>query len=279
MVKTAARLRYIFPFLLLALLSVQAPMSRAFDQPWAYWLGSNEASTRQPDHSRWQQLLDRYLHRDAKGQHLFAYGAVSGADKASLKAYLDTLEQVDPRTLSRAEQRAYWINLYNAATVKLVLDHYPVSSIRRIHRGLLPLGPWDDELITVAGKRLSLNDIEHRILRAIWRDRRIHYALNCASMGCPPLQAEAFTAQNADALLQAAEQAFIRHPRGVRYDNGRLVVSKIFRWFSEDFASSEQGLRRYLAQFAAPEEQAALLNGKVALSYQYDWSLNDYVPR
>ncbi len=153
-----------------------------------YWDRSDAANPAAIDHSPWQGLLDAYLDtRHPSGVHRFAYAAVRSADRAVLRAYLAALQALDPRRYSRPEQEAYWINLYNALTVDLVLAHYPVKSIREIGGGWLLRGPWDDAIAKVAGRALSLNDIEHGVLRPIWRDPRIHYAVNCASIGCPNL--------------------------------------------------------------------------------------------
>ena len=119
-------------------------------------------------------------------------------------------------------------------------------------------GPWGRALIEVEGEALSLDDIEHRILRPIWRDARIHYAVSCASIGCPNLQRTAFTDTNADELMAAAAHAYINHSRGVRIDGGRLIVSKIYSWFREDFGATDAaavahppGVRRTRAPGAA----------------------------
>lgn len=128
---------------------------------------------------------------------LFRYAEVTKEDKTLLNDYLDQLSKLDPREFNRQEQYAYWVNLYNALTVKLILDNYPVASITKLG-GLFSFGPWDEKVFTVAGQTLTLNDIEHRILRPIWKDPRTHYAVNCASLGCPNLQSQAFTAQNTE---------------------------------------------------------------------------------
>lgn len=108
---------------------------------------------------------------------------MSLASKQQLKRYIQQMASLDPRDYKKQEQFAYWVNLYNALTVQLVLDNYPTSSIKKLGKGFFSFGPWDDDIIRVAGKKLTLNDIEHRILRPIWRDKRIHYVVNCASLG------------------------------------------------------------------------------------------------
>ena len=154
--------------------------------------------------------------------------------------YIEQLAGIDPRAYRRIEQKAYWINLYNALTVKLIVDHYPVGSITTLGKTLGAFGPWDDHLITLAGQTLSLNDIEHRILRPLWKDPRIHFAVNCASYGCPDLQDIAFTAENIETLLNKAATDYLSHPRGAHFDGDELVLSSIFDWYAEDFGANQQ---------------------------------------
>ena len=113
----------------------------------------------------------------------------------------------------------YWINLYNAFTVHLILEHYPQDSIVDIRYGFFDFGPWDEKLLQIEDEEVSLNDIEHRILRPIWKDPRLHYALNCASLGCPNLQPESFYPGNVESLLNSRARDYINHPRGLRFEN------------------------------------------------------------
>ena len=154
------------------------------------WDVSDDANVEQLDHGPWQDILDGYLATDEMGVNLVDYEglAANAADTAKLNAYLEYLQGLDPRDYSRAEQMAYWINFYNALTVKVVLDAYPVETIRDIHEGVVPYtGPWDDVHARVTGEELTLNHMEHGILRPLWQDERIHYAVNCAAYGCPHL--------------------------------------------------------------------------------------------
>ena len=171
---------------------------------------------------------------------------------------------------------AYWINLYNALTVKVVLSAYPVESIRDIDisPGLLSDGPWDKKLVEIGGEAVSLNDIEHRILRPIWRDPRIHYAVNCASISCPNLQKKAFTAKSAERMLDAAARAYINDRRGVRREDERVVVSSIYAWFTDDFGGDVAGVIAHLKQYANPE-LILILEAATELEDAYDWTLNN----
>ena len=190
---------------------------------------------------------------------------------------VNILQTVRVSALNRNEQQAYWINLYNAATIKVILDHYPVSSITKVKlsSGLRSRGPWDAKILRIEGEEVSLNDIEHRILRPIWKDPRVHYAVNCASIGCPNLQDRAYTAANVEVLLEKAAKEYISHPRGVSLKGKKLKLSSIYDWFQEDFEGSEEGVLRHLRRYAAPELASELDSFSGRISYGYDWSLNE----
>ncbi len=244
---------------------------------WERWLANDPASTAAVDHRPWQALLDRYLVPSPDGINRFAYGQVSGDDRIALQAYIDGLAGVAVGRLNRRQQLAYWINLYNAVTVKVVLDNYPVASIRDIDisPGFFANGPWGRKLVEVEGEPLSLDDIEHRILRPIWRDPRIHYAVNCAALGCPNLAARAYTAENTEALLDAGARAYVNHPRGARVDDGRLKVSSLYVWYREDFGGSDAGVIAHLRRYAAPPLARKLAGIETIAGRGYDWKLND----
>ena len=211
----------------------------------------------------------------------FDYGGVTDQEAFDLRLWLSAYQAVEPTTLTRLAQMAYWVNLYNAKTVDLVLQAYPVDSIRKIRGGLFNLGPWDEKVMRVAGQDLSLDDVEHGILRPIWRDPRIHYAVNCASIGCPDLVARPFHSARLEEMLDSAARAYIAHPRGAAVEDGRLLVSSIYSWFEEDFGGSQQGVLRHLARYAPPDLSSELV-ARLAReqgydAHRYDWALNGYV--
>lgn len=228
------------------------------------------------DHAAWSRLLGLYARPGADGVTRFDYVGLQQDDRAALNSYIEALSATPVSRLNRTEQFAYWLNFYNALTVQVIVDHYPVDSIRDINisPGLFAFGPWDRKLVTVEGENLSLNDIEYRILRPIWRDPLIHYGVNCASIGCPNLLTTAYTAANADRLLTENAISFVNHLRGARLQDGRLKASRIYDWFQEDFGGSEAGVLDHLRQFAAPEFRAALGSVGGIADYEYDWSLN-----
>lgn len=176
------------------------------------WTRHDEKSPRTIDYTLWNWMLARYL--VTVGVSLFRYTEVDTADRQRLKTYIGDLSMVPMGSYRHAEQLAYWINLYNALTVDLVVDLYPAKSIRDIANfpGLLYYGPWDKKRAQVEAEQLSLNDIERRALRPIWSDANIQYALNCASLGCPNLAGEAYAADNTAAPLASGLAAFTCSP-------------------------------------------------------------------
>lgn len=243
-----------------------------------FWDDYEEASVMNINHQPWQEILNKYLNDDhPSGINRFDYAGVSEVDSQRLTDYLDYLQKMEPRQLSKPEQMAYWINLYNAKTVDLVVKAYQdedeIDSIREIRSGVFTPGPWERKTLEIAAQELSLDDIEHGILRPHWNDRRIHFVLNCASLGCPNLLITAFTGQNNEALLNGAELAFMRHPRAARMDGRELILSSIFDWYGTDFASSETELLDYIRKYADPQVGASM-NAAGDPSFEYDWSLN-----
>ena len=244
---------------------------------WPRWQAHDPASTEVIDHGDWTRLLQAYGVESEDGIVRVDYGRFSDADKQALKSYIEHLAATAVSSLNRDEQMAFWINLYNALTVDLVLDHYPVGSILKINisPGFFSVGPWGKKLAMVGGEELSLDDIEHRILRPIWRDPRIHYAVNCASLGCPNLALEAYTAENVERLLEANAVAHVNHPRGARFENGELIVSSIYRWFVADFGGGNAGVLKHLRQYARGELAANIARNNFIGGDEYDWSIND----
>ena len=244
--------------------------------PWQRWAVSDETQQRHIDFTAWNDFLARYLVAGEDGINRVAYGRVLPGDHEALSLQVAALAGLPITSYRRAEQQAYWINLYNALTVRVVLDHYPVASIRDIKlRGPLSFGPWSKKLLHIEGEEVSLDDIEHRILRPFWRDPRLHYALNCAALGCPNLQPRAFAAATAEAMLDEAARAYVNHPRGARIVEGRLHVSSIYVWYKPDFGGDDRGVIAHLRRYAAPPLAQALASQTSIGGDSYDWSLND----
>jgi hypothetical protein len=232
------------------------------------------------DHAVWDALLRRYTRRGERPPTGLDYAGFTLSDRNALSDYLTKLQAHGVDGQDRAGQFAFWINLYNARTVALVLDHMPVASIRNINlgggvRAALLGGPWQAKLMRVAGISLSLDDIEHGILRRLFRDYRLHFALNCASRGCPSLQPYAFTGATLEASLQDCAQEFVNSAHGVTIEAGGLVLSSIFDWYRKDFGGSEEALLNSLVTHASPALREALRTTRRVAAYRYDWGLND----
>lgn len=238
---------------------------------------SASASTLPDLESRWGELLathvvdERWV--DYAGWH------ANAEHRAELRALAEAFATIDPATLAPQAAIAYWINVYNLVTVDLVLDHYPLRSIKDIDAGFLG-SPWKIERITIGGRLLTLDAIEHEILRVDFDEPRIHFALNCASVGCPPLASEAYTASRLDEQLDAATERALRSTEWVdlsgcagSYGTGSIRLTKLFDWFASDFGG-EKAVREFLARYR-PGDSFTLRNTRCAIEYfDYDWTLN-----
>jgi len=243
---------------------------------WPRWQEHDSESTATIDHSAWADFLDGYLSRGPNGVNRFAYGRVDARDHKALKRYIEDLGATRISAHNRDEQFAFWANLYNALTIDVVLDHWPVETIRDIDisPGLFSDGPWGKKLLAVEGTELTLNEIEHRILRPIWQDPRVHYAVNCASIGCPNLRPEPFTGAKLEQQLDDAARTYVNHPRGATVRDGELIVSSIYTWFQEDFGGDDAGVIAHLRQHAEPELDEQLAQVSSISDDRYDWAIN-----
>lgn len=232
----------------------------------------------QSSHAEWTRLLQTYVKPYTDGINRFDYAALkaNSADRAILKRYIARLSAEYDPDMPTNERFALLANLYNALTVQVIIEDYPVSSIRDIKSGLLSNGPWSRNVTTLNGKAVSLDDIEHNMLRVQYNEPRIHYAVNCASMGCPNLRRTAWEADTLDADLTDAAREYINHPRGVSVrKDGRLKVSRIYNWYREDFGGNEQGVIDHLLTYAEPDLARKIRARPDIASHGYDWSLND----
>lgn len=225
-------------------------------------------------HQDWDDLLKTYVIEAEDGVNRFDYGALkdNAGDVAKLDGYLASFESLDFDTLNDNEQFAAWSNIYNALTIKHIVGRYPTKSIRS---GYI-VGPWKRVKTVVDGENVSLDHIEHGILRVEFSDPRVHYAVNCASYGCPNLRPDAWVAATLDEDLDDAARAYVNHPRGVTVrSRGGLQVSTIYKWFREDFGGSEQGVIDHLLQYADEELAAEIRANADIKKHDYDWALND----
>jgi len=244
---------------------------------WEKWIAHDPSSKLRVDHSIWDAFLKKYVrYSDSLGMNVLPYAEVTPEDRRRLDSYIRMLEGTAVSDLSRRSQKAYWINLYNAKTIQLVLEHYPVDSIKDIKiGGLFSRGPWKKEVLEIEGEQLSLNDVEHRILRPIWEDPRIHYAVNCASIGCPDLPDLAYTESETERMLDEGARRYINSDRGVAYIDDTLYLSSIYDWFQEDFGDSLEGVFTHLRRFADEETLQELNEYSGSVEYRYNWSLNE----
>ena len=247
--------------------------------PQASALAATAAGTVQMERADLNATYNNFLSKyvvNADGINLVEYGQVTAADKAKLKAYVARMQKQKPSTMDRDEELAFWFNLYNAKTIEIILENYPVESIRQIGGGFIAKGPWKADAVTVEGRVMSLDNIEHDTVRAKFDEPRVHYAFNCASLGCPNLKPSAWDAATLDADLDEAARAYIAHPRGIRVDsNGRVVASSIYNWFKKDFGRNDAAVLDHIRQYATGDKLDQLQGVKRINGYQYDWSLNE----
>lgn len=229
------------------------------------------------DFPSWDGLLKKYVApKTINGVTLQAVDYKRLGDDPAYTKLIKNLETISLSHLNtREEKLTFWINVYNIMAAKMVLDHYPVKSIK--DAGSLFTAVWKKDAGVVAGKMRTLNEIEHEILRKM-NEPRIHVAIVCASVSCPDLRAEAYTVENLDRQLDNQLKLFlVNTEKGLRVDkkNGRVYLSSIFKWFKEDF-ESKGGVRNYLVSHAPEAAKAHLKNHKLSVHYlDYDWDLNE----
>ena len=223
-----------------------------------------------PSHEGWDSLLKKWV-----DQHGMVNYQGFGQDRAQLKAYLRSLEASPPdeKTWSKEEQLAYWINAYNAYTIELILQYYPIEDINDIKAGTMMAyvkTPWDIKFINIGGKKLDLNNIEHNIIRPIFKEPRIHFALVCAARSCPKLRQEAYVPERLEAQLAQQARSFLLDPDKNLVRNDKLELSKIFEWFKDDFTEGRS------LQEAIEEYSGLPVNKDANISYRYyNWKLNE----
>lgn len=218
----------------------------------------NEPEEEFQDHNLLNRLLEKYV--SASGQ--VNYKGLQSEIK-SLDAYLADLK-ANPvqESWSRNEKMAFWINAYNAFTIKLILNNFPLQSIMKLHEGK----PWDVKWIEIGLKTYSLNEIEHEVLRPQFNDARIHFAVNCAAVSCPPLLNKAWTASNLESNFEKQAKAFINNPTHNKIKPSSIEVSKIFEWYGSDFGNLIEYLNKY---------SQTTINQDATINFiEYDWALN-----
>jgi len=217
-------------------------------------------------HDQWTTLLTKHVSEEGKVNYK---GFLD--DQAEFQLYLDALSNNPPaNNWSENEQMAYWINAYNAFTVKLIIDNYPLESIKDISSGIAMINsPWDIKFFKIGDTEFDLNTIEHEILRKDYNEPRIHFAVNCASYSCPKLRNSAFTAEALDAQLDVQAKGFLSNPAKNIITEHETKLSKIFDWFESDFTKE-----RTLFDFISSYKSSIRESNEVEF-IAYDWSLNE----
>ena len=231
---------------------------------------SRAASPAAVDHGSYDKLLKKYV--SAKG--LVNYKGLK-ADQQELNGYLNMLSKNAPAaSWSKTEQMAFWINAYNAYTIRLVLDHYPVSSIKDIGSKIkIPFvtTPWAIKFFSIGGEKMSLDNIEHGTLRKKYNDPRIHFALVCASMSCPRLRNEAYTAARLESQLDDQGRDFLNNPTKNKISAASAQLSKYFDWYKGDWEKNGQSVEKWVNKYSTTK-----IDAKAKVSYlDYNWSLNE----
>ncbi|UCD32772.1 MAG: DUF547 domain-containing protein [Desulfobacterales bacterium] len=219
------------------------------------------------DHSIYSDLLEKYVTSGQVDYQGFK------TDETILDQYLKVLEKVDLKELSRNERFAFYINAYNAWTIKLILSGYPgVKSIKDL--GTILKSPWKKKICRIDGAVITLDDIEHNIIRPLFKDPRVHFAINCAALSCPPLISKPYVASTLDQQLDDSTMAFINNRKSNYLTENTLYVSRIFKWFSEDFNNNIIG---FFLKYAKGEFKKELESKRKEIKVKYlhyDWSLN-----
>ena len=243
---------------------------------WPKWEVNNPLSTETISHQAWQNFLDKHVVTNEEHINLIDYAHLSQQDLKLLKDYVKAMSLIDIDNYNRQEQLAYWINLYNALTVQTVANYYPIANIQEINisPGLFSVGPWGANLLTIKNTTLSLDDINNRIIRPVWNDPRTHYALNNATIGAPNLSKQAYQGIHLEHQLNDAATNYINSLRGVQVIEGKLIISKLYDWYEEDYGGTKQDVIKHLLQFAHEPLLSQLKHINSIDSYVYNWHLN-----
>ena len=237
------------------------------------WPADKLAPIDQVDHSVFDQLLKKHVNAD--GQVNYKAWHQSTADRDALKSYLDTLSCADSDALSKREAiLSYWINAYNAVTIEGILRVYPTTTIRNHTSESGGYNIWKNLMFNAGLKQVSLEDIEHKILRKMG-EPRVHFAIVCASIGCPRLLNEAYVPDRLANQLAVNTKDFFSRPQNLQVSGNTLMMSKIISWFGTDFAPSQQQQVQVLSKYFPQSAQQLAASGNYGVGFlEYDWNLN-----
>lgn len=253
----------LFLFCLAVTSASAAPRAKLIE----FWNDYEQGSRLNIDHSRWDALLKKHvITGHSSGINRIDYAKFSDSDKASLSEYLKYLQAMDPRQLSRDSQKAFWLNLYNAGIVSLVLKESLEDSIKNLG------GVWKKKRFYITMQKTSFDDIQHGILRPVFDDKRLLVALNAGTMGSAGIQSEAFTADNVEGLLDVVVSDFLAQSNGLKLEEDKLILSRTFKWYARDYGNRRE-LLEFLSQYV-PDELVSTIKQVKRVEYQYDWALN-----
>lgn len=259
------------------LASAENPDSRNTQQPKPTPSEQKKYEPFDHNHSEWTTILKNFLIKKAANSQ-FNYATLKETPQ-SLNKYLEKLSSITNEqfnTWSDKQKMSFWINAYNAFTVKLILDNYPVKSIKDI--GGFFSSPWKKEFFHLFGVKFYLDKIEHEILRKRFNEPRIHFAVNCASIGCPSLRDEAFVAEKLESQLEEQTRLFLKDTsrNSVSHDKKTITISKIFKWFKEDFGDKDENIIKFIFPYMKSDDDNLDFWKKYNLEYsEYNWDLNE----
>ena len=249
----------------LSMAAHSAPKSKMID----FWNDYEPSSHLKINHSVWNSVLQKYVVTDhPTSVNRFRYDDVTDQDEQAIKDYVEYLQTWDPRQLNLDSKKAYWINLYNASVVSIVLRVEPENSVRSVSR------IWKRKRFKIARQKMSLADIEHGVIRPLSNDPRVNFGFFHGTVGAGNILPVAFTGDNLDALLEENVRSFItQSSRGVDIQGNTLQVSSMFDWYKSDFGGSDDGVKNFIKQYVS-SEIASAIDQTTSIAYQYDWELN-----
>lgn len=259
--------------LAIATIASFASTTNAEENAGQKWPADQWISIDQIQHTAFDGLLKKYV--DQNGMVNYKAWHQNAQDRKALKDYLAQMSRADRnQPASRQAKLAYWINAYNAVTLEGILRVYPTTSIRKHTAKLVGYNIWKNLIFTAGDQRVSLEDIEHKILRKM-DEPRIHFAVVCASIGCPRLLNEAFVADRLEEQLVTNTKDFFNRQQNLKVGNGVLNLSQLINWYGSDFGATQQHQMQVLSPYFPPEAKALVVSGRYKVAFlKYDWNLN-----
>ena len=261
--------RLLFGSALVMLMQIDAATAAPKAKLIEFWNDREESSALTIDYSSWNEILETYvIEGQSPDVNRFDYTAVTEGDRIKISEFLNSAQSMDPRQLNSLEQKAYWLNLYNAALIKEVIEKEVEESVRVLGNRL-----WRRDRLYISMQDTSLDDIEHGILRPIYNDPRIHFSITAGAFGSGEIMTTAFTAQNVEQMLEEGARKFINHPRGVLVEADKATISSIFKWYKTDFGNNSDEIKQYILAYLDDDKKPAF-EAVRRVTYDFDWQLN-----